>query len=114
MGLDVSDKTGDGVERCGNIGDGALPSSAALHGDVARRKGDGTLRNLGLVAGDRASASSWLLVGIFMGGAVIFFPRSTRRSEAIDECFGLEGIDTGLERGETGTRVSELVAVLNV
>ena len=103
------------MERCGKIGDGALPSSAALQGDVARRNGDGILRNFGLVAGDSARASSWLLLGILIGGAVIFFPRSTRRSDEIDECFGLDdGTERGLERGETGTSVSELVAVLSV
>jgi hypothetical protein len=82
---------------------------------VARRNGDAARRNFGLVAGDKARASSWLLLGILMGGAVILLPFSASRSEVREECLGLdEGKDRGLERGETGTSVSELVAVLSV
>ena len=56
-----------------------------------------------------------MLLGILIGGAVIFFPRSASRSDEIEECFGLDdGTESGLERGETGTSVSELVAVLSV
>ncbi len=44
-------------------------------GEVALRNGDGARRNLGLVAGESAKASIWLLVGILIGGGLNFLVR---------------------------------------
>lgn len=118
MGLESGERgTWEGEEEeevplCGTTGDGALPRGR-VQGDVALRTGDGARRNLGLVAGDRARASSWLLLEILMGGAWIFLPRKPSLSAAMVLLRGLDwGDPSGLERGDTGTSVSELVAVL--
>ena len=86
-----------------------------LDGEVARRNGEGVLLNFGLVAGDNARASNCLLLGILIGCALIFLPFKAKRREVMEDRFGLGGGTVkGLEQGETGTRVSELVAVLKV
>lgn len=61
LGLETGDLEGEGDRGRGRMGDGARPwPSTMLQGEVARRTGDAArfLKNLGLVAGDRASASS--------------------------------------------------------
>jgi hypothetical protein len=87
-----------------------------VHGEVERRSGDGgARRNLGLVAGDNARASNWLLVGILIGGGLNFLvlKPSFLGLERKDDFFGLDtGELPGLEWGDIGTRVSELVAAL--
>ena len=84
-------------------------------GEVARRIGTTGRVNLGLDAGDSASASSWLLVGIFNGGALIFFDFSPKPKRDASGPSGLElrlGLDSGetmgLGHGDPGTSVSEL------
>ena len=91
-------------------------------GEVARRSGPSAaaagpcrLYVLGLVAGESASASSWWLVGIFSGGALIFFdfnPKPNRDASGpsgLEQRLGLDSGETmGLGHGEPGTSVSEL------
>ena len=116
MGLDSGDRDlceGD-EDLWETTGEGARPSGR-VHGDVALRPtGEGARRNLGLVAGDRAKASSWLLLEILIGGAWIFLPLKPSLRAAMVLLRGLDcGEPRGLVRGEAGTSVSELVAVLS-
>ncbi len=91
---------------------GVLIVTAA--GEVDLRIGDGARPNFGLVAGDNAKASIWLLVGIFIGGN--FFPlKPSLRPGLIEreliriDFLGLARGELGDEWGDPGTRVSELV-----
>lgn len=84
-----------------------------MQGDVARRTGDAALPNLGLLAGDNASASSWLLGGIRAGGTDALRLRNPTQNDETSECFGVvQRGELGIECGELGTSVSELAAAL--
>lgn len=114
FGLQAGDLTGFGDVDRRRIGDGddERPKEN-VQGDVARRTGDGALPNLGLLAGDKASASSWLLGGIRAGGTDALRPRNPTQNDETSECFGVvQRGEFGIECGELGTSVSELAAAL--
>lgn len=111
MGLQAGERTGLGEVARREMGEDCPNES--VQGEVARRTGVGARPNLGLVAGDRARASSWLLPGIRIGGAVTFRLRNPTQNDETSDCFGVVHCgELGIECGELGTSVSELVAVL--
>lgn len=111
LGLQAGERTGLGEVARREMGEDCPNES--VQGDVARRTGVGARPNLGLVAGDSASASSWLLVGIRIGGAVTLRLRNPTQNDETSDCFGVVHCgEFGIECGELGTSVSELVAVL--
>lgn len=98
-----------------SVGDGTLFDVTITTGDVALLIGEGARRNLGLVAGDNAKASIWLLVGILIGGGLNFLVRKPYFFLGLNKMPFL-GVVTGelagLDCEDPGTRVSELVAAL--
>ena len=92
------------------MGDGDRPCAPGI-GELTRRIGDGALLILGLALGDKFKLSSWLLVGITIGGALKrlgFIPSFGRVL-----FLGLPTGDVaGVECLEPGVSVSQLVAAL--
>ena len=114
LGELTGDRCGEGEEEQGSTGELTPPVGIMQWGDVALRIGDGARRNLGLVAGDNARASIWLLGGILIGGGLNFFDLKPSLRGLIVDFLGLVmGEPAGLECGDVGTRVSELVVVLS-
>lgn len=99
--------TGDGIRQFDAI-------VTTQTGDVTRLIGDAEwCLCLGLVAGDNARASSWLAVGILIGGAVNLRDRVNAFSGLVPFLGLLTGEVAGLECDELsrpGPSVSELVA----
>lgn len=111
MGLQAGERMGLGEVARREMGEDCPYES--VQGEVARRRGVGARPNLGLVAGDRARASNWLLVGIRIGGAATLRLRNPTQNDETSDCFGVvHRGELGIECGELGTSVSELVAVL--
>ena len=116
FGEETGERWGEGEVVLGSTGE-LKPPVGIQCGDVARRIGDAALR--GLVAGDNTNASIWLLGGILIGGGLNFLVLKRILCAAVDpvDCerepmdfLGLvSGEPAGLECGEVGTRVSELV-----
>lgn len=82
--------------------------SDSVQGDVTRLNGEATRPIRGLETGERASASSWLLAGKRIDGAETL---RLWKPDQREETMGRLGED-GMEWGEQGIKVSELVALL--